>query len=219
MPVPRTCAHSVLSASAGSLGCMRTVPEPHSRVFPARPGQAAVVIAAFTGVLYLVEAFDTMLGGTLDDEGIAPRELDGLDGVLWAPLLHLGWPHLVANTVPVLVLGFLLLANGLRQFVVVTAVVWLVGGAGTWLTAGGGVHIGASILVFGWMLFLLARGFYNRSAGQITLAVMLFFFWGGMLWGVLPLAPGISWQGHLFGALGGLLAARLVAGSDRRPTR
>jgi membrane associated rhomboid family serine protease len=195
---------------------MRTVPERRSRTFPARPGQAAVVIAAFTGVLYLVEAFDTMLGGTLDDEGIDPRSLDGLDGVLWAPLLHAGWPHLVSNTVPVLVLGFFVLANGLRQFAVVTAVIWLVGGAGTWLVAGGGVHIGASILVFGWMLFLLVRGFYNRSAGQITLAVMLFLFWGGMLWGVLPLAPGISWQGHLFGALGGVLAARFVAGDTDR---
>jgi membrane associated rhomboid family serine protease len=195
---------------------MRTVPERRSRTFPARPGQAAVVIAAFTGVLYLVEAFDTMLGGTLDDEGIDPRSLDGLDGVLWAPLLHAGWPHLVSNTVPVLVLGFFVLANGLRQFAVVTAVIWLVGGAGTWLVAGGGVHIGASILVFGWMLFLLVRGFYNRSAGQITLAVMLFLFWGGMLWGVLPLAPGVSWQGHLFGALGGVLAARFVAGDTDR---
>lgn len=198
---------------------MRRDPESQSRTFPARPGLAALVIAAFTALLYVIEAVDTMLRGTLDDEGIQPRELEGLDGVLWAPLLHDGWPHLIANTVPVLVLGFFVLANGLRQFVTVTALIWLVGGAGTWLTGGGGVHIGASILVFGWMLYLLVRGFYNRSAGQITLAVMLFLFWGGMLWGVLPLAPGISWQGHLFGALGGLLAARLVSGADRSRVR
>ncbi len=198
---------------------MRTEPEPRSRTLPARPGRAAVVIAAFTGVLYLVEALDTMLGGTLDDEGIDPRDLDGLDGVLWAPLLHAGWPHLVANTVPVLVLGFFMLANGLRQFVAVTAVVWLVGGLGTWLIAGGGIHIGASILVFGWLVFLLARGFYGRSAGQITLAVTLFLFWGGMLWGVLPTTPGISWQGHLCGALGGLLAAHFTANAHRFTTR
>ncbi|MQA16604.1 MAG: rhomboid family intramembrane serine protease [Pseudonocardiaceae bacterium] len=198
---------------------MRTVPEPRSRVFPARPGQAAVLIAAFTGVLYLSEAVDTMLGNQMDRAGIQPRTIDGLDGVLWAPLLHDGWQHLVANTVPVLVLGFLVLANGIRQFVAVTAVIWLVGGAGTWLTAWGGTHIGASILVFGWMVFLLARAFYHRSAGQITLAVTLFLVWGGMLWGVLPTTPGVSWQGHLFGALGGLLAARLVSGADRSPVR
>lgn len=174
-----------------------------------------MIIAAFTGLLYLVEAVDTMLNDTLEDQGIDPRSMDGLDGVLWAPLLHDGWPHLVSNTIPVLVLGFFVLANGLRLFAIVTGVVWLVGGLGTWLVAGGGIHIGASILVFGWMLFLLVRGFYNRSAGQITLAVMLFLLWGGMLWGVLPLAPGISWQGHLFGALGGVLAARFVGRPDR----
>ncbi|HEU0089732.1 MAG TPA: rhomboid family intramembrane serine protease [Pseudonocardiaceae bacterium] len=185
------------------------------RVLPARPGQAATVIAAFTGLLYLVEAVDTVLGGELDREGIQPRRLDGLDGVLWAPLLHDGWQHLVANTVPVLVLGFFVLAGGVGQFVAVTAMVWLVGGLGIWLVASGGTHLGASILVFGWLVFLLARGFFARSLGQITLAVVLFVIWGGILWGVLPGTPGISWEGHLFGALGGLLAARMVAGADR----
>ncbi len=200
---------------------MRTVPDAPrgARAFPARPGQAAVVIAAFTGLLYLSEAVDTVLGGTLDNAGIQPREFDGLDGVLWAPLLHGGWQHLVANTIPVLVLGFLVLSGGIAQFVGVTAVVWLVGGAGIWLVGAPGTHLGASILVFGWMTFLLVRGFYARSAGQITLAVMLFLVWGGMLWGVLPTTPGVSWEGHLFGALGGLLAARLVAGADRAPAR
>jgi len=174
-----------------------------------------MVIAAFAGLLYLVEAADTVLGGALDQEGIQPRTLDGLDGVLWAPVLHGGWQHLVANTVPVLVLGFLVMAGGVGQFVTVTATVWIVGGLGTWVIASGGTHIGASILVFGWMVFLLARGFFARSAGQITLAAMLFLLWGGMLWGVLPGTAGISWEGHLFGALGGLLAARLVVRADR----
>ena len=199
---------------------MRTVPEAPrgARVLPARPGGAAVIISAFTGLLYLIEAIDAVLGGALDRGGIQPRQFDGLDGVLWAPLLHVNWQHLVANTVPVLVLGFFVLAGGIAQFVGVTAVVWMVGGAGTWLIAGEyTTHLGASVLVFGWMTFLLARGFYARSAGQITLAVMLFLVWGGMLWGVLPGTPGVSWEGHLFGALGGLLAARLVAGADRAP--
>ncbi|HEX2300464.1 MAG TPA: rhomboid family intramembrane serine protease, partial [Pseudonocardiaceae bacterium] len=103
----------------------------------------------------------------------------------------------------------------INQFVMVTATIWVVGGLGTWLVADGGTHLGASILIFGWMVFLLVRGFYARSAGQITLAGMLFLLWGGMLWGVLPGTPGVSWQGHLFGALGGLLAARLVASANR----
>jgi membrane associated rhomboid family serine protease len=174
-----------------------------------------MIIAAFTGVLYLTEAVDTLLGGALDADGIRPRRLDGLDGILWAPLLHHGWQHLAANTVPVLVLGFFALAGGVGQFVAVTATIWLVGGLGTWLTGSDGVHLGASILIFGWLMFLLARGFFTRSAAQILLAVALFAVWGGVLWGVLPGVVGISWQGHLFGALSGLIAARLVVRVDR----
>lgn len=188
---------------------------PRPRVFPTRPGQAATVIAAFTGLLYLTEAADTLSGDALQSAGIRPRQLDGLDGVLWAPLLHDGWQHLLANTVPVLVLGFFVLAGGIGQFLGVTATVWIIGGLGTWLFAAGGNHIGASILVFGWMVFLLARGFFAGSGSQIVLAMVLFLLWGGMLWGVLPGAPQVSWEGHLFGALGGLLAARVFAGTAR----
>jgi len=174
-----------------------------------------MIIAAFTGVLYLTEAADTLLGGALDADGIRPRRLDGLEGILWAPLLHHGWQHLAANTVPVLVLGFFALAGGVGQFIAVTATIWLVGGLGTWLTGSDGVHLGASILIFGWLVFLLARSFFVRSAAQILLAVALCAVWGSVLWGVLPGTVGISWQGHLFGALGGLIAAQLVARADR----
>jgi membrane associated rhomboid family serine protease len=185
------------------------------RVLPARPGQAAMIIAAFTGVLYLTEAVDTVLGGALDKEGIRPRQLDGLDGILWAPLLHHGWQHLAANTVPVLVLGFFALAGGVGQFVAVTVTIWLVGGLGTWLIGSPGVHLGASGLIFGWLVFLLVRGFFARSLMQILLAVVLFGVWGGVLWSVLPGTAGISWEGHLFGAVGGLLAARVMTRADR----
>ena len=183
---------------------------------PANSRASLLLIVAFTTLLYVSEAIDTALGGTLDDDGIIPRQVDGLDGVVWAPLLHAGWAHLLANTVPVLVLGFLAMAGGIRQFVVVTATIWIVAGLGTWLTGGENtVHIGASGLIFGWLTFLLVRGFFARSFGQIVLAVVLFMIYGGALLGVLPGQPGVSWQGHLFGAIGGLLAARLVASADR----
>ena len=117
---------------------------------------------------------------------------------------------------PFLVFGFLAMAGGIRQFVAVTATIWLLGGLGVWLLGPADTnHIGASGLIFGWLVFLLARGFYTRSAAQIVLAVVLFLIWGGVLWGVLPGDPGISWQGHLFGALAGLLAARLSGRADR----
>ncbi|WP_374201639.1 rhomboid family intramembrane serine protease [Saccharopolyspora sp. 6M] len=186
------------------------------RVLPRNPLRAAVQMAFMVAVLYAVEFWDQATPGNLDQNGIVPHRISGLDGVLWAPLLHAGWGHLMSNTVPLLVLGWLLLANGVGQFVAVTAIVWVVGGLGTWLIATGGVHVGASGVAFGWMVFLLVRGFFNRSLGQIVVAVVLFFYWGGMLWGVLPGQPYISWEGHLCGALGGVLAAWLVARSTRR---
>jgi membrane associated rhomboid family serine protease len=180
-------------------------------------------MVSFVAVLYGVELVDqTFPVEHLDDYGIFPRNVHGLDGVLWAPLLHGGWAHLLSNTVPILVLGWLVLSDGLRHFLVVTATVWIVGGLGTWLVAPPeAVHIGASGVAFGWMVFLLVRGFFVGSAGQIFVALVLFFYWGGMLWGVLPGQPGISWEGHLFGALGGLLAAWMVgrAGRRRDPAR
>jgi membrane associated rhomboid family serine protease len=191
-----------------------------ARVLPASPVRALLTMLLFTGLLYVVEAADTVTGGALDAEGgIEPRELDGLDGVLFAPLLHGGWAHLIANTVPFLVFGFLAMAGGIRQFVVVTATIWLLGGLAVWLLGPADTnHIGASGVIFGWFVFLLARGFYARSGKQILLAVGLFLIWGGVLWGVLPGDPDVSWQGHLFGALAGLLAARLAGRADRRPT-
>ncbi|MFC5234816.1 rhomboid family intramembrane serine protease [Pseudonocardia zijingensis] len=193
-------------------------PRRTARVLPRNPIGSALFMLLFTAGLYIVEAVDVVMGGALDHNfGIEPLQTGGLDGVLFAPLLHADWAHLVANTLPFLVFGFLAMAGGFRQFVMVTATIWLLGGLGVWLTGGfgSGYHIGASGLIFGWLVFLLTRGFFARSGLQILLAVGLFLVWGGILFGVLPGQPGISWQSHLFGALAGLLAARLVARADR----
>jgi membrane associated rhomboid family serine protease len=187
---------------------------------PTRPLVAAQVIAVFVGLLYVVELVDTMLGNQLDAAGVRPRELEGLDGILFAPALHGGWGHLMANTVPLLVFGFLILLSGIGRWVAVTAVVWVVGGVGTWLTGGEQtIHLGASVLAFGWLVYLLVRGFFSRSASQVALGVILLFLYGGVLWGVLPGQPGVSWQGHLFGALGGVWAAWWFGGRDRELAR
>jgi membrane associated rhomboid family serine protease len=202
--------------SLGRMVAPAPAPRRIARVLPASPARAAVTMLAFAALLYLVEVVDQVSGGSLERNGIEPREVGGLDGVLWAPLLHGTWGHLVANTVPFLVFGFLTMAGGIGQFVMVTATIWLLGGLGVWLTGNDGYHLGASGLIFGWLVFLLTRGFFARNAKQIGLAVVLFAFWGGILFGVLPGQPGVSWQSHLFGALAGLVAARLVA-RPRRP--
>jgi membrane associated rhomboid family serine protease len=193
---------------------------PLDRVFPAQPMRALFTMLALTALLWVIELYDLATGEQLDAGGIVPRTTDGLDGVLWAPLLHGGFAHLIANTLPFFVFGFLVLAAGLGQFLLVTAVIWVLGGLGVWLTApDGSVTVGMSGVIFGWLVFLLVRGFFAGSGKQILLAVGLFFVWGGILLGVLPGQPGVSWQGHLFGALAGLLAAWLVTRRRARQPR
>ncbi|MEV0340854.1 rhomboid family intramembrane serine protease [Nocardia sp. NPDC050713] len=181
--------------------------------------RAGALIAGFVLLLYAIEGVDAVDSRELDRAGIEPREADGLWGILWAPVLHGGWDHLMGNTVPVLVLGFLVLAAGIGRGLAATAVIWVVAGLGTWLTgADGTVHIGASSLVFGWLTFLILRGWFTRSAGQIVLGLVVLVVYGSLLWGVLPGQDGISWQGHLFGAIGGVVAAWLLAPRQRRAT-
>jgi len=195
---------------------------PSPRILPARPLRAAILMVGIVALLWLVELADRTVfvsldpPAGLDDDGIVPRTVDGLGGVLWAPLLRGGVEHLASNTVPLLVFGFLVLAGGLGQFIAVTAVIWIVSGVGTWLIGSPGSTIGASGIIFGWFAFLLVRGFFARSAAQIVVAVVLFLIYGGLLLGVFPSNPGISWQAHLCGAVGGVLAARMTVAADRR---
>ncbi|MBB4968118.1 rhomboid family intramembrane serine protease [Saccharothrix violaceirubra] len=185
------------------------------RIFPPRPLSAALVVSSFVGLLYVIEAIDTALGGALDDDGVIPRDFSQWDNILWYPLLHAGWAHLTGNAVPLLLLGFLACSGGLKQFFQVTVVIWLTGGLGVWLFGAYASHIGASVLIFGYLTFLLVRALFARSAAQIAVAVVVFALYGAALWGVLPGQPGVSWEGHLFGALGGVLAAWGVARDSR----
>ncbi|MFD6101182.1 rhomboid family intramembrane serine protease [Nocardia salmonicida] len=190
--------------------------------------RAAVVILGFVGSLYVIEGVDMVLSydsppgapGELDSAGIEPREVSGLDGILWAPLLHGGWDHLFANTLPLLVLGFLVLISGIGRGIAATAIIWVIAGVGTWLTGStGSVHVGASSIVFGWLTYLICRGWFARNVGQIVVGLVILVFYGSMLWGVLPSDPRISWQGHLFGAVGGVLAGWVLSSDERRRRR
>ncbi|KRB77756.1 rhomboid family protein [Nocardioides sp. Root190] len=179
---------------------------------------AAAATAGFVALLWVIEVVDVAASHRLDGWGIQPRSGEGLFGILAAPLLHGGWDHLVANTVPALVLGFLTLVTGLARGLAATAIIWVAGGLAVWLLAGGNsVHIGASGLVFGWITYLVVQGFVDRKPWEIVIGVVVLLVYGSVLWGVLPGQPGVSWQGHLFGAVAGVLAAVLV--SERRPFR
>ena len=172
---------------------------------------AALVTGVFVALLWVLEVVDTVTGHALDPYGVQPRTEDGLVGVVVAPLLHFGFAHLVSNTVPVAVLGFLTLATGVARGLLATAIIWVVGGLGVWAFAQpGSNHAGASVLVFGWIVYLVVRGFLNRNSTEILIGVAVFLLYSGALLGVLPGQPGVSWQGHLFGAVGGIAAARVL---------
>jgi membrane associated rhomboid family serine protease len=170
-----------------------------------------IFVAAMAAVMWVVEVADQVLDGRLDAYGIEPREVDGLDGVVFAPFLHGGFDHLIGNTIPFLLLGFAIAIGGLVRVAIVTLIVAVVGGLGTWLIAPANtVHIGASGIVFGYASYLVARGAYSRSLGQIALGLVVLAVWGTtLLQGLVP-EDGISWQGHLFGAVGGVVAARVL---------
>ncbi|MFV8320370.1 rhomboid family intramembrane serine protease [Mycobacterium sp. 23] len=185
----------------------------------------ATTIITFVALLYVVELIDQLSGGRLDRNGIRPLTTDGLWGIVFAPVLHANWQHLIANTVPMLVLGFLMTLAGLSRFVWATAIIWILGGFGTWLIGNVGSscgptdHIGASGLIFGWLAFLLVFGIFVRHVWDIIIGLVVLFVYGGVLLGALPVlgvCGGVSWQGHLCGAIAGVVAAYMLSAPERK---
>jgi len=169
-----------------------------------------ILVAVMAALMWVVETID-LVAGDLDGAGIRPRDPEGLIGVATSPFLHGGFGHLIGNTIPFLILGAAIAIGGLMRTAVVTGIVAVVGGLGTWLTApSNSVVIGASGLVFGFATYLVARGVYSRQPLHFVGGLVVLAIYGStLLVGLVP-TPGVSWQGHLFGALGGLLAARVV---------
>ena len=177
----------------------------------------AKVLALLLGIMWLEEVIDFVLRGALNQYGIVPRDLTGLRGIVFAPFLHVNFTHLIANTLPFATLAWFVMLRRMRDFVLVSLLVMLIGGLGTWLIgASNSVHVGASGLIFGYLGFLLARGFFERSWLAISLSLAVAFVYGGALWGVLPGQADISWQGHLFGFIGGVLVAKWLPVQGRR---
>lgn len=182
---------------------------------PVRPLHAVVTMAALLAGLWFLEGLDQLSGNALDAYGIHARELDGLPEIFTAPLLHAGWQHLAGNSLPFFAFGLLVLLGGVLRWVVSTLVSVVSSGVTAWLlTPVGTTVLGASGLIFGWLTYLLARGLWSRRPGQVALAVVILLVYGGLLWGVLPGASGVSWQAHLGGAVGGVLAAWLLHRRD-----
>jgi membrane associated rhomboid family serine protease len=176
-------------------------------------GRAVLLSAVFVAVLFAVEAVTILFQLPLQNHGIVPRTLYGLAGILFSPLLHANFHHVIANSVPLFVFLILLFANSKYHPGRTLALIWILSGLGTWLIGrGDAVHIGASSVVFGLAAFLIAAAFYARSWRAALVAVFVFLFYGGIFYGVLPRHGPISWEGHLCGAAAGAWAARNLRG-------
>jgi membrane associated rhomboid family serine protease len=171
-----------------------------------------MLVLGMAAVMWLLEIVDGVAGSDLDSNGIQPREPDGLIGIVTSPFLHGNFDHLISNTIPFLAMGLAIALAGAVRVISVTAIVMLVGGLGTWLVGPEDTnHIGASGVVFGYAAYLLVRGFYNRSALELAIGLVVGVLWGSALLSGLVPREGISWQGHLFGGIGGVVAARALA--------
>ena len=173
--------------------------------------------AAFVLLLWLIELLDQSFGLNLSRLGVYPRELQGLPGILAAPLIHGGWLHLASNSFALLVLGTVMLYGYPRAALPLLVLVWLGAGIGVWLFARGSYHFGASGLTHGLMFFIFVSGILRHDRLSIALSMIVFFLYGGMVWTVFPNEPGVSFESHFFGAVMGLTGAFLFFGRDPLP--
>lgn len=178
------------------------------------------LLATLVGVMWLLEVINTLDGNALDADGIWARNVGRLWGIVTAPFLHASFAHLIGNTIPLVFLGAIIALRGAARLAWLSAIVIVLGGLGTWLIAPAGSDtIGASGLVFGYATYLLARGFFDRRALELLTGLLVAVLWGGALLASLVPHPGISWQGHLCGAIAGVVAAWLLARRAPRQPR
>lgn len=176
-----------------------------------------VPLILFVIAIWVVEIVNFFLGHGLSTWGILPRQASGLIGIPLAPFLHGGLWHAASNTLPLLILGGLMLIGGKRQFWTITIGTVLLGGFLVWLFGRSALHVGASGLVFGYFGALLARAYFERSLLSIAIACATMILYGGMLWGILPLRSYISFEGHLFGLVAGIVIVWLSHRYQKQP--
>ena len=181
-------------------------------------GSRILVLAIFVGVVWGVSGFALLTQSEflLYRLALIPRDFGALAGIIGMPFVHGSWLHLISNTIPLLILGGMVMFRGIRYFGAVTFMIMLLGGVLLWCFGRSNAHIGASGLAFGYLGFLVTRGFYERSWQSIGVAALVVFLYGGMIFGVVPRDDGVSWEAHLFGLLAGVVVARVAFGLARK---
>jgi membrane associated rhomboid family serine protease len=174
--------------------------------------QGIRLLAGIVALMWVVEVINTLDGNRLDADGIYPRNVGRLWAIFTAPFLHASFAHLISNTVPFVFMGLIIALRGAARVALVTLIVIVIGGLGTWLIAPAhSVTVGASGVIFGYAAYLLTRGLFNRSVLELLVGAVVGVVWGGALLTSLVPRYGISWQGHVAGAVGGVVAAWLLA--------
>jgi membrane associated rhomboid family serine protease len=203
-----------------------TVPPPSSAQKPAPPRrrqnarQGATLLIGIVAVMWIIEVINTVDSNRLDNDGIWARNVGRVWGIFTAPLIHGSFQHLIDNTIPFVFMGLIIALAGAARLALVTAIVIVIGGIGTWLISPAGAPtIGASGVVFGYATYLFVRGFFDRSALELLTGLIVGVVWGGALLSSLVPHTGISWQGHLCGGIAGVIAAWLLAGRSRSARR
>lgn len=176
--------------------------------------QSFTIVALFTAVLWLIKIVESLTSVELFKYGIYPGQLSGLAGILWAPLIHSSYSHLFANTLPLLILGTALLYGYPKSAKIVIPAVYIGTGLFVWIFARQSYHIGASGLTFGFMFFIFTIGAIRWDRRATSLSMLVFFLYGGMIWGIFPTKPDISFESHFFGAMIGIVLAILLRNYD-----
>ena len=176
------------------------------------PFEGLLLLGVIVAIMWLLEAINAVDSNQLSvSDGIYPRNVDHVWSIFTAPFLHFSWQHLIANTIPFVFMGLIIAWQGAKRLLLVTLIVIVVGGLGTWLIAPAGTDTaGASGVVFGYATYLFARGFFNRSLLELLTGLVVGVVWGGALLSSVVPHYGVSWQGHVCGAIGGVLAAYLL---------
>ncbi|AFY69039.1 Peptidase S54, rhomboid domain protein [Thalassoporum mexicanum PCC 7367] len=175
------------------------------------------ILGGFVAIIWIVQIINAVIfRGYLAQFGIIPLHIVGLRGIFLAPFLHGNFAHVAANTLPFLILGWLVIIRGVGEFFFVSVFAALIAGIGTWLIGGSNtVHVGASGMIFGYFGYLLLRGVFERNVISIVISVIVGITYGSLIFGVAPTEAGVSWQGHLFGFIGGAIAAKLLANQKK----
>jgi len=183
--------------------------------------EGLALLTAIVALMWVIEVVNSLDGNALTrDAGIVPRNPDHVWAVFTSPFLHANFQHLIDNTVPLIFMGVIIALRGAGRLALVTLIVIVVGGLGTWLIAPADTNtIGASGVVFGYATYLFARGLFDRNPLEILTGIVVGVVWGGALLSSIVPHTGISWQAHVCGAIGGVVAAWLLAGRQATGSR